>query len=211
MNFTYISKENSLLLKGMALLFMVYYHLFLGAENLSGAFSLCSVQGVPLATWLARGCHPVGIYLFISGYGLYFAHCKNAPSRPWTRIFKLYKLYWLTLVVFLPIACWLRPEAYPGDWQKCVQSVTTFRTGWNGEIWFMFPYILLVLTSNRVFALLDKLGGAKDVVGGVCALLHQHLLGEPVLHVVLRPPLHALSYRSLFRLPVSVPHGIGVL
>ena len=165
MTLTYISKENSLLLKGLALLFMVYLHVFLVVDNLEGAFSLCSVQGVPLATWLTRGCSPVGIYLFISGYGLYFMHCKNAPNRPWTRIFKLYKLYWLTLVVFLPLACWLRPEAYPGDWLKCLQNITAFRTGWNGEIWFLFPYILLVLTSRRLFALLDRVGGGKMLVG----------------------------------------------
>ncbi len=163
MTLTYISKENSLLLKGLALLFMVYYHLFLGAENLDGAFSLCSVQGLPLATWLARGCNPVGIYLFISGYGLYFTHRNNAPNRPWTRIFKLYKLYWLTLVVFLPLACWMSPDVYPGDWLKSLQSITAFRTRWNGEIWFLFPYILLVLTNRHVFSLLDRVGGGKMV------------------------------------------------
>ncbi len=73
---TYISKEYSLLLKGLALLFMVYYHLPLGSET----FSLCTVQGVPLATWLVRGCNPVGLYLFISGYGLYFKYSNNGPD-----------------------------------------------------------------------------------------------------------------------------------
>lgn len=163
MNLTYISKEYSLLLKGLALLFMVYLHLFSITENLEGAFSLCTVQGIPLATWLARGCSPVGFYLFISGYGLYFKYSKSGPDSRvgGVRILKLYKLYWLTLAVFLPIACWLRPEAYPGDWLKCLQNVTAFRTGWNGEIWFLFPYVLLVLTSGRVFALLDRLGCRK--------------------------------------------------
>lgn len=74
MKLTYISKDNSLLLKGFALLLMVFLHLFNNQANLKEAFSLCSVQGVPLANWLSRGCSPVGLYLFVSGYGLYFSH-----------------------------------------------------------------------------------------------------------------------------------------
>ena len=207
MTLTYISKENSLLLKGLALLFMIYYHL-----PLEGTFSLCSVQGMPLASWLVRGCNPVGIYLFVSGYGLYFMYTKNAPNRPWTRIFKLYKLYWLTLAVFLPLACRMAPEVYPGDWLKCLQSITAFRTRWMNEIWFMFPYILLVLTSRRVFALLDRVGeGGQNVGRYVRALFHQHLSGEPVLHIVLRRPLHPLSCGALFRLPVPIHDGSRML
>ncbi len=71
MKITYISKDSSLMLKGFALLLMVVYHLYT-AENMAGAFSLCSIQGMPLASWLIRACNPVGCYLFISGYGLYY-------------------------------------------------------------------------------------------------------------------------------------------
>lgn len=78
MNITYISKENSLMLKGLALLFMVILHLYNTPENLQDAFSLCAVQGMPLASWIAQGCNPVGLYLFMSGYGLYFTHNANS-------------------------------------------------------------------------------------------------------------------------------------
>ncbi len=74
------------------------------------------------------------------------------------RIVKLYKLYWLTLLVFVPLACWLRPECYPGHWTHWLGSITAFRTYWNGEIWFLFPYVMLVLTSKWVFCLLDRFG-----------------------------------------------------
>lgn len=44
-------------------------------------------------------------------------------------------------------------------------SITAFRTYWNGEAWFLFPYILLVLTSKYVFLLLDKLGSMAMMAG----------------------------------------------
>ena len=73
---TYISKENSLLLKGLAILFMVVYHLF-RPEDMQGVFHLCTIQGIPLASWIANGCSPVGLYLFMSGYGLYYTYNIN--------------------------------------------------------------------------------------------------------------------------------------
>lgn len=161
MNITYISKENSLMLKGLALLFMVILHLYITPENLQNAFSLCTVQGMPLASWIAQGCNPVGLYLFMSGYGLYFTHNANRRRGGYLRIINLYKSYWLTLFVFLPIAHCLAPSSYPGNWLNVIENITAFRTTWNGEIWFLFPYILLVLSCKWVFALLNKLGTMK--------------------------------------------------
>lgn len=158
MNATYISKENSSLLKGLALLFMVVWHLF-RPEYMQDAFSLCTVQGTSLACWLAKGCHPVGLYLFMSGYGLYYSHNINKHTGGGIlRIVKLYKLYWLTLLVFVPIAHYINPEHYPGNWLTCLESITAFRTKWNGEIWFLFPYVLLVLSCKWIFAILNKIG-----------------------------------------------------
>lgn len=59
------------MLKGFALIVMVLCHLF-RQQNLTGAFSLCNVQGVPLASWMSGAISPVGLYLFVSGYGLYY-------------------------------------------------------------------------------------------------------------------------------------------
>ncbi len=165
MNITYISKENSLMLKGLAMLFMVILHLY-RPENMQDAFSLCTVQGKPLASWLASGCSPVGLYLFMSGYGLYYTYrVNNRRGGVFLRIIKLYKLYWLTLLVFLPIAHILFPSSYPGNWQRVIANVTAFRAEWNAEVWFLFPYILLVLSCKWIFALLDKMGAKKMLVG----------------------------------------------
>lgn len=74
---TYISKETSLSLKGMALFFMVFLHLFNQERLIKDCFNLFDVQGVPLVNFIARGCSPVGLYLFVSGYGLYYLRNKQ--------------------------------------------------------------------------------------------------------------------------------------
>ncbi len=158
MTITYISKENSSILKGLALLFMVVWHLF-RPEDMQDSFHLCTIQGMPLVSWLAQGCHPVGLYLFMSGYGMYFTHHANKRrGGVFLRIIKLYKTYWLTLLVFLPIAHCINPTTYPGDWLSSIENITAYRTDWNGEIWFLFPYILLVLSCKWIFAILNKIG-----------------------------------------------------
>ena len=170
MKLTYISKEQSLMLKGFALFVMVICHLYRDRilED-QGVFSLCSVQGVPLAQWLSGAVSPVGLYLFISGYGLYFSR-KTAARGGKFRILKLYKLYWLTLLVFLPIACWLNPDRYTGGWVTALENISAFRATWNEEAWFLFPYVLLALTSKWIFATLDRWGCRKTIAA--CGVLY---------------------------------------
>lgn len=155
MNLTFISKDRSLCLKGIALFFMVFLHLFNQVGNLEGCFSLFSVNGLPLANFLSRGCSPVGLYLFVSGYGLYFMHRKHSGGGI-LRLLKLYILYWIILAVFVTIGSFMRPEEYPGTLLDVLLNATAFRTTYYGEAWFLFPYILLALTSSFVFASIDR-------------------------------------------------------
>lgn len=157
MKLTYISKDTSLCLKGFALFLMVFLHLFNQEANIKDCFRLFSVQGVPLANFLSRGCNPVGLYLFVSGYGLYYLHKKRSGGGKY-RLLRLYIIYWVALLPFVGIGCVLKPDVYPGTWKDVVANVTAYRTGYYGEAWFLFPYILLSLTSGWVFNVLDRWG-----------------------------------------------------
>ena len=68
MKLTYISKETSILLRGVALFLMVFLHLFNQMQNVQGLFCLFKINDVPVVNFLSKGCNPVGYYLFISGY-----------------------------------------------------------------------------------------------------------------------------------------------
>lgn len=52
-------------------------HLFNQVYNLEGCYNLFNVGNLPLANFLSQGCNPVGLYLFVSGYGLYYLGTKH--------------------------------------------------------------------------------------------------------------------------------------
>lgn len=67
-----MSKDVSLSLKGVAILLMLYYHLFydVGLCELTNAnLYIC---GLPFNYLLARLTHPVEMFVILSGYGLYY-------------------------------------------------------------------------------------------------------------------------------------------
>lgn len=70
-------------------------------------------------------------------------------------------IYWLSLIVFVSIGHFLKPEIYPGGIGDLINNITAFRTTYNGEAWFLFPYILTSLTCGYLFKIADKQGGVK--------------------------------------------------
>ena len=60
-----LSKENSKVIKGIAILLMLFYHLF-NYDNAEACINFFHMGGVPLASWLARACNPVAIFLLLS-------------------------------------------------------------------------------------------------------------------------------------------------
>ena len=152
---TYISKDTSLSLKGLALFFMVFLHLFNQGALVENCFNLFDVQGQPLVNFLSHGCGPVGLYLFVSGYGLYYLHNRRRGGGK-KRLLKLYIVYWLTLLCFVGIGCFLKPEVYPGTWKSVLCNVTGFHTTYYEEAWFLFPYVLLSLTCGWVFKAIER-------------------------------------------------------
>lgn len=73
MKLTAIEKSKTTELKGIAIFMMLFLHLFNQAENVG----LCTTTGITvggesLVLFLSHGMGPVSLYLFMSGYGLYY-------------------------------------------------------------------------------------------------------------------------------------------
>ena len=147
-----LARSESLQLKGSAILIMVLLHLFNRQENVDQCIISINLLGEPLVSQLAKFveiCVP--LYLFLSGYGLYIQFQKNRTIAPIKRILKLYLIFWTCFIVFIPLGCILVPESYPGNWKTFIENITAWKTSYNWEWWFIFPYLLLLLTSNILF------------------------------------------------------------
>lgn len=62
--------------KGVAILFMLFAHLFNTLQLCNLCQPLVYIKGEPLVHYMIFGMNPVDFFIFLSGYGLYISH-KN--------------------------------------------------------------------------------------------------------------------------------------
>ena len=154
-----ISKDKSQLIKGIVIIMMIFLHLF-DKNNTDLCDNLIYIGDQPFTKWLSNACSPVGFFVLLSGYGLAYTYEKGNLSfaKQLKRIFKLYMHYWIILAVFLSIGCYMYADRYPGSWQRILINVTGWKTDYNFEMWFLFPYSLVALTSMYIIKAIEKIG-----------------------------------------------------
>ena len=157
-----MDKEQSTIIKGIAILMMLWYHLF-GIDGLEQACTpLIYLNGKALVAYLSNATYPVTFFLILSGYGLtcIFKQKKLNVINQSKRLLKLYIHYWVILLVFVGLSVFVKPGMYAFDFLHILGNVTAIRCNYNGEAWFLFPYALLSLsapiTINYVYHLHHK-------------------------------------------------------
>ena len=160
-----INKDKSLLIKGIVICMMVWLHLFNG-NHTDLLINLLYVGEEPFAKWLSNACGPVSFFLLLSGYGLAFTYDKGNLSLKGQirRLFKLYVHYWVVLMLFVPLGCFVAVQRYPGSWKNILVNVTGWHTTYNGEMWFLFPYCIVALASPLIFKTMEKVGSVQSLL-----------------------------------------------
>lgn len=155
-----MTKLDSLMIKGLAILMMLFLHLFNSIENCNLASPLIMVGDLPLIFYLTRACGPVPIFMFISGLGLYISY-NSAPQlfkkKNLKRLLKLYIHFWLILSIFLLVGHILKPQLYPGSFIEIVKNYSAIYYTYNSTYWFLAPYTLIAFSSICLFKIIDKL------------------------------------------------------
>lgn len=162
-----MSKEYTGYLKGVAILLMVFLHLFANKETDVNLGFLLSINDTPLIFYLTRMCNPVPFFLILSGYGLYTIYNKQGGVKPCKRVSYLYFHLWIIYLLLLPLACYIKPASYPGSFSTLLYNATSWRCSYIGEQWFFLPYILLMVCSKWVFRLCDRLKGYITIGAGL--------------------------------------------
>lgn len=149
---------------------MVFLHLFNHIEEVERCTYFLNVGNVPLVHWLTRAANPVPFYLFLSGYGLYYSWSSGKTLIPWSRCLKLYQVYWISLLVMVGLGYFIKPADYPGSIIKVVENVTGWKTSYNAEAWFLFPYLLLAFSAKWLFFWVRKMSGT--IIAGIGFVLY---------------------------------------
>lgn len=152
---TYISKDESNAIKGIAILFMLFYHLF---NRVTDGVEYIWVGEQPLTKFLSTAAYPVPFFLMMSGYGLFYTYKQQRLNIHSTakRTFKLYLHYWTVLLIFVTIGVFVASDHYPGDWVDVVNNVTGIKCTYNYETWFLLPYVVLSLLAPLLFRIMEK-------------------------------------------------------
>ena len=156
MNERFFSKDNTLALKGLAILFMVFAHLFNSMELCGLCKPLLYIEREPLIHYMIFAMNPVDFFIVLSGYGLYYTYSQGKINNI-KRIFKLYIHYWITLVIFVSIGFFVvGSDKYPGSFLDIIYNCIGWKNSYNHETWFLLPYTLLTFSSTKIFAVCDK-------------------------------------------------------
>lgn len=202
------------MLKGVAILLMIFLHLFNQPANVALCHNLLSIGGTPLVYILSRAANPVSFFLILSGYGLYRVYEKGDSHR-WARLFKLLLHYWVILIVFLTVGHIQHPSGYPGNIHLIILNFTGFECTYNGEMWFLLPYIVLSACSPYIFGFYKRFRARHIVVAtllihlctcycisryGKAYLYHNYWIYNPILvfHLLFSFSLGAMAARTNF-------------
>ena len=172
-----MTKSDTRQLKGLAILMMLWLHLFSDEETVyQCSYGLTYFNGLPLVyclTRLASCCVP--IYIFLGGYGLAATYQTTPDHRlhGGRRALALMANFWLIFLIFIPIGCMVNPDLYPGSWQTLLLNATAVDYSYNGAWWFLLPYVLLTLTAQFFMAHYEQSSRRQDIVMiGVLAFVH---------------------------------------
>ena len=197
-----MTKQDSLVMKGMAVLMMLFLHLFNQADIVDYCQPQLFVGGLPLVNILTRACCPVPFFMIISGYGMSFLyHSGNITIKnQGKRLLKLYIHYWIILLIFVLTGCFVRPDVYPGNAGEIVGNITSYSSTYNTETWFLFPYAVICLSAFWLFRFIDRIGNRWAfvlfcIISFVCFYLRrEHVEPDKSYETVLA---HAVNIFSL--------------
>lgn len=208
-----MSKETSTILKGVAILMMLWYHLF-GISDLESMCSpLISVHGKALAAYIANATYPVTFFLILSGYGLTYVyrHRLLEVKSQGKRLLKLYIHYWVVLMIFVSIGHFIHPENYPKDWIHVLANIIGIRCTYNGETWFLLPYAVITLFSYHIIHYVYHLS-SRNKIFWTCFIyliiflaarfLGNHLPEDVILNTLLIQPVYWVILTFYFSLGI---------
>ncbi|WP_294904628.1 acyltransferase [uncultured Eubacterium sp.] len=157
-----LTKQDTKMTKGLAIIFMVLLHLFCRTDNLP--YDCLKIGGIPLIYYLglfADQC--VAIYCFCSGYAMYLINEKVNSAKDYYKgrllsVLKFLINYWVVLIVFSILGIFFdKSGSIPGNATSFIKNFLVIDNSYNGAWWFVFTYILLVLISRPCYAVVKKL------------------------------------------------------
>lgn len=156
-----LTKQDTQMAKGIAILGMVMLHLFCRLSELPYT-PLLWVGETPLIYYFGLfGDICVPIYCFCSGYAHYLMYEKLEASYKNKIPGKLLRIllnYWIVVIIFSILGLFFdKTGTVPGTFSDFIGNMFLYDMNYNGAWWFMMTYIILLLLSPLFTKLANKL------------------------------------------------------
>lgn len=208
-----MNKETSTIIKGVAILMMLFYHLF-GRDDIKEICTpLLYISNTPLVHYISNACYPVSFFMILSGYGLTYCYKRNQLSlnSQSKRLLKLYIHYWMVLVIFVTIGHFIKPYIYPNNLIHILANIIGIKCTYNGETWFLLPYAIISLLSYWIINFVYKLNEKKKII--ITLLIYSiifllarhlgyHLPQDAILETLLIQPVYIVQLTFYFSLGI---------
>lgn len=143
------TKEDTKVIKGIAIVLMMYHHLFAFPDRISeqiSYFSTFSLNGNTIAYWIGEfGKLCVAIFMFLAGYGTYISCLKkDVTICVKNKLVNIYTIYWKVFLIFIPICMLAKVESVEKNIVAFLWNFSGMDISYNGEWWFITPYIIIL-------------------------------------------------------------------
>lgn len=140
-----LTRNQTVVIKGIAILFMIFFHLFGCSIKYEQASLFTSITQLPrLMGYFCGNC--VAMFVFATGYGLSISS-NLTLLKILNKVLKLYTVTWVISLVLVPIIIFLGYKTFNiSDLIKTIFCVG----GYNPMYWFIALYPLLLLTFKQI-------------------------------------------------------------
>ena len=158
-----LTRDGTKMIQGLSVLAMVVLHLFDRHDFQGLYYPLLYFMGKPVVFYFAQiSDFCVMGFAFCSGYGLYKQYTKCDEKKYFSDrlkgIRKLLVNYWIILNGFSIVSLLIgNGSKIPGTIWEFIENLTTINTSYNGAWWYLFVYIVLVISSPIIFRLCNRL------------------------------------------------------
>lgn len=148
----FISKNDSEIIKCVAICLMVFHHLFAFPGRIAveyiNVFDFSFFHFETLLSYFGRIC--ISMFVFVSGYGmskLFFYDTNTSLLEQYKRtikkLWKFYTMYWIIMLVTLPYG--FIKGIYKFELISFIKNVIGLNCSYNAEWWYVWFYIKLLL------------------------------------------------------------------
>lgn len=158
----FITKHDAKILQGIAVMLMVWHHLFAFPDRIIVPYTECivifGVHVESILSYAGRFC--ISMFSFISGYGMLKKYLnernksiKAIYSKIVESLIKFYTNYWGICIIFVSYG--FITGKYSVHLQELIKTILGFSCTYNAEWWYISQYIGYLLVFPILLQLVD--------------------------------------------------------